>query len=45
MAQREGGSLKLLKLTPRVGDTLKCSMLTGIFEIFENEAEALASFS
>jgi anti-sigma B factor antagonist len=44
-ATRRGAALKLLKLQPRVRDVLKISGLTGVFEIFDDEAAALASYS
>jgi len=44
-AINRGSVIKLLKLQPRVGDVLKSTRLIGVFEIFEAEAEALASFT
>ena len=43
-ASNRGSTIKLLKLQPRVGDVLKSTQLIGVFEIFDDEAEALASF-
>jgi len=44
-AKREGGSLKLVNLTRRIQDLLAITKLITVFETFENEAEALDSFS
>jgi anti-sigma B factor antagonist len=44
-AKREGGSLKLVNLTKRIQDLLAITKLITVFETFDNEAEALASFS
>ena len=44
-ARREGGSLKLVNLTKRIQDLLAITKLITVFETFDNEAEALASFS
>ena len=43
-AKREGGSLKLVNLTKRIQDLLAITKLITVFETFDNEAEALASF-
>jgi anti-sigma B factor antagonist len=43
-ANRRGVALKLLELSPRVRDVLTISGLTGVFEIFEDEATAIASY-
>jgi len=42
---RQGGSLKLLHLTKRIQDLLSITKLLTVFETYETEAEALASFS
>jgi len=42
--KREGGSLKLVNLTKRIRDLLAITKLITVFETFENEPEALASF-
>ena len=42
---RQGGSLKLLNLTKRITDLLSITKLLTIFDTFDNEAEALKSFS
>lgn len=44
-AKREGGNLKLVNLTRRIQDLLAITKLITVFETFDNEAEALASFS
>ena len=40
-----GGSLKLLNLTKRVVDLLQITKLYTVFEVFEDEATAVRSFS
>ena len=42
---RQGGQLKLLKLTDRVQNLLVITKLLTVFETYENEAEALQSFT
>src|SRR5262245_49731993 len=42
--KREGGSLKLVNLTKRIQDLLAITKLITVFETFENEPEALASY-
>ena len=39
-----GGRLKLLKLTKRIQDLLQITKLYTVFEVFDDEAKALASF-
>ena len=39
-----GGKLKLLGLPPKVQDILQITQLVTVFEVFEDEAEAIASF-
>lgn len=41
----QGGQLKLLKLTRRVKDLLQITKLYTVFEVFEDEAAAVRSFS
>jgi anti-sigma B factor antagonist len=41
---RQGGALKLLSLTKRITDLLAITKLLTIFETFDTEAEAVASF-
>ncbi len=40
-----GGTLKLLGLTKRVQDLLQITKLYTVFEVFDREASAVASFS
>ena len=42
---RQGGSLKLLNLTKRISDLLSITKLLTVFETFDDEAEAVRSFS
>ena len=42
---RQGGQLKLVNLTKRITDLLMITKLLTVFETFDNEPEALASFS
>ena len=42
---RQGGKLKLLNLTKRIEDLLSITKLLTVFEVYENEAEAIQSFS
>ena len=42
--QREGGQLKLLKLTQKIRDLLGITKLLTVFDSFDDEAEALNSF-
>jgi anti-sigma B factor antagonist len=42
---RQGGSLKLLNLTKRISDLLSITKLLTVFETFDTENEAIASFS
>jgi anti-sigma B factor antagonist len=41
---RRNGQLKLLRLSPKINDLLQVTQLITVFDVFENEAEALASF-
>ena len=41
---RQGGSLKLLNLTKRITDLLSITKLLTVFETFDAEKEAVASF-
>ena len=41
----QGGQLKLLNLTKRVKDLLQITKLYTVFEVFEDEAAAVRSFS
>jgi len=42
---REGGQLKLLNLTKRITDLLAITKLLTVFETYENEADAVRSFT
>src|SRR2546430_1936185 len=42
---RQGGQLKLVNLTKRITDLLSITKLLTVFETFENEPDALKSFS
>jgi anti-sigma B factor antagonist len=42
---RQGGQLKLVNLTKRITDLLSITKLLTVFETFESESDALASFS
>jgi anti-sigma B factor antagonist len=42
---RQGGKLKLLNLTKRIQDLLAITKLLTVFETFDNEPEAVKSFS
>ncbi len=39
-----GGQLKLLKLSPKVLDILQITQLITVFDVYEEEDEAIASF-
>lgn len=41
---RKGGKMKLLHLTPKINDILQVTQLITVFDIFDNETEALGSF-
>ena len=41
---RQGGGLKLLKLTKRIEDLLAITKLLTVFETFDDEADAVRSF-
>jgi anti-sigma B factor antagonist len=43
--KRQGGQLKLVNLTKRIQDLLAITKLITVFETYDNEAQALASFS
>ncbi len=40
-----GGKLKLVNLPPKVTDILQITQLISVFEVYDDEAEALTSFS
>ncbi len=41
---KEGGQLKLLKLTQKLQDLLTITKLLTVFDVYDDEAEALESF-
>lgn len=41
----QGGQLKLLNLTKRIQDLLQITKLYTVFEVFDDEAEAVRSFN
>jgi anti-sigma B factor antagonist len=41
---KKGGHLKLLRLSPKINDILQVTQLITVFEVFDNEAEAVSSF-
>lgn len=43
-ARNAGGSVKLARLTQRVGDLLQVTKLLTVFEVFNSEEEAVQSF-
>jgi anti-sigma B factor antagonist len=43
--KNKGGALKLLRLTKRINDLLTITKLVTVFETYDTEASALASFS
>ena len=45
LAQRFGGSLKLLSPAPSVQRTLRLTQLLPLLEVYEDERDAVASFS
>jgi anti-sigma B factor antagonist len=42
---KEGGSLKLLNLTQKIQDLLAITKLLTVFDVYDSEADALASYS
>ncbi len=42
---KEGGSLKLLNLTQKIQDLLAITKLLTVFDVFENEGDALSSYN
>src|SRR5947199_5903522 len=43
-ARHAGGSIKLARLTPRVGDLMQVTKLLTVFEVYDSEEEAVQSF-
>ena len=42
---KEGGQLKLLKLTQKIQDLLAITKLLTVFDVFDDEGDALGSYS
>jgi anti-sigma B factor antagonist len=42
---KEGGTLKLLNLTQKIQDLLAITKLLTVFDVYDDEATALASFN
>lgn len=42
---RRGGAMKLLNLPPKINDLLQVTQLITVFDVFDNEGEAVASFN
>lgn len=45
LLREKGGNLKILNPSPRIRDLFEVTRLVSVFEIFESEEEALASWS
>lgn len=43
-SKKNGATIKLAKLTQRVGDLLQVTKLLTVFEVYDNEEQALQSF-
>lgn len=43
--EKSGGELKLLKLTDRVTELMMITKLLTVFDVYESESEAIASFT
>ena len=41
---RRGGAMKLFGLPPKINDLLQVTQLITVFDVFDNEAEALTTF-
>ena len=41
---KRGGKLKLMHLSPKINDILQVTQLITVFEVFDDEREALGSF-
>jgi anti-sigma B factor antagonist len=41
---RRGGAMKLVNLPPKISDILQVTQLITVFDVYDNEAEALTSF-
>jgi anti-sigma B factor antagonist len=43
--KRRGGQMKLENLPPKINDILQVTQLITVFDIYDNEAEAIGSFA
>jgi anti-sigma B factor antagonist len=43
--KRKGGAMKLLNLSPKINDILQVTQLITVFDVYDNEPEALESFT
>lgn len=43
--KKEGGNLKLLKLTQKIQDLLAITKLLTVFDVYDDEGEALSSYN
>jgi anti-sigma B factor antagonist len=41
---RKGGKMKLLNLTQKINDILQVTQLITVFDVYDNETEAINSF-
>ena len=41
---KQDGQLKLLRMSPKINDIMQVTQLITVFDVFEDEQEALASF-
>jgi len=42
---KKGGQLRLLRLSPKINDILQVTQLITVFDVFDDEEEAVRSFS
>jgi anti-sigma B factor antagonist len=42
---KNGGQLRLLRLSPKINDILQVTQLITVFDVFDDEVEAVASFT
>ena len=42
---KQDGQLKLLRMSPKINDIMQVTQLITVFDVFDDEREALASFS
>jgi anti-sigma B factor antagonist len=43
-AKKNGGTIKLTSLTPRVGDLMQVTKLLTVFEVYDSEDQAIKAF-